>query len=243
MCCTRLAWNIGCKSDAKNRHLGTIAQLCLAVSSQLGKMCINSQKKLVKQQYLLHMSPQYGELWPTNGWDRFGSFGHPTKFQRVSRLAFVTAATLLTGGQPNFARCLPISWVCTLCIHFWGLLPPYGILPSAKFIIHPSLAFSYIGSGSVTARHSSSGHQPNFVAWYKEWNYGTFTEGTTYIRLGGYHVGNCPHSSSLLVALICCMEKCTILILQPVVVVVVVVVGHLLKPEMFLFQNNSILAA
>jgi len=23
----------------------------------------------------------------------------------------------------------------------------------------------------VTARHSSSGHQPNFVAWNKEWNY------------------------------------------------------------------------
>jgi len=29
---------------------------------------------------------------------------------------------------------------------------------------HPSIAFSFIGS--VTARHSSSGRQPNFVAWY-----------------------------------------------------------------------------
>jgi len=32
--------------------------------------------------------------------------------------------------------------------------------------LRPSLAFSYIGS--VTARHSSSGRQPNFAAWYKE---------------------------------------------------------------------------
>jgi len=32
---------------------------------------------MVKQQYLLHMSLQYGKLWPTNGWDRFGSFGAP----------------------------------------------------------------------------------------------------------------------------------------------------------------------
>jgi len=32
----------------------------------------------------------------------------------------------------------------------------------------------------------------NFVAWYKEWNYGTFAEGATYIRLGGHHVGNRP---------------------------------------------------
>jgi len=29
-----------------------------------------SEKKLVKQQYLLHMSSQYGELRPTSGWDR-----------------------------------------------------------------------------------------------------------------------------------------------------------------------------
>jgi len=47
------------------------------------------------------MSSQYGELWPTNTWDRFGSLGHPSKFQRVSHLGFVTAATSFTGGQPN----------------------------------------------------------------------------------------------------------------------------------------------
>jgi len=40
-------------------------------------------------------------------------------------------------------------------------------LSGAKFTLRPSLAFAYIGS--VTARHSSSGRQPNFAAWYKEW--------------------------------------------------------------------------
>jgi len=114
-------------------------------------------------------------------------FGHPSKFQRVLRLGFVTAATSFTGGQPNFARCLAVSWAATLCIHFWGLLPPDGITPRAKFTLHPSLAFSYIGN--VTVRHFSSGHQPNFAAWYKEWNYGTFAEGATYIGLGSHHVG------------------------------------------------------
>ena len=53
------------------------------------------------------------------------------------------------------------------CIYIWGLLLPNRILPGAKFTLRLSLAFSYIGS--VTARHSSSGRQPNFVAWYKEW--------------------------------------------------------------------------
>jgi len=41
-------------------------------------------------------------------------------------------------------------------------------LSGGKITLRPGLAFSYIGS--VTARHSSSGRQPNFAAWYKEWN-------------------------------------------------------------------------
>ena len=98
-----------------------------------------------------------------------------------------TAATSLTGGQPNFERCLAVSRAATLFIHFWGLLPPNGILPGAKITLRPSLAF-YIGS--VSTRHWSSGRQPNFVAWYKEWHYGTFADGTTCIRLGGHHVGH-----------------------------------------------------
>jgi len=108
------------------------------------------------------------------------SLGHPCKFQRVSRLGSVTAATSLSGGQPNFARCLAVSCVATLYIYFRGLLPSDRILLGAKFTLRPSLAFSYIAS--VTARHSSSGRQPNFTAWYKEWNYRTSVEGATYIR-------------------------------------------------------------
>jgi len=65
MCRTRLAGNAGPKKLPKLRHLGTIAQLCRAISLQLRH--ISTIKKLVKQQYLLHMSSQYGELRPTNG--------------------------------------------------------------------------------------------------------------------------------------------------------------------------------
>jgi len=55
MYCTRLAEI----QDAKNRqkiasHLGTIAQLCRAVSSQLRHVS-TIEKKVIKQQYLLHM--------------------------------------------------------------------------------------------------------------------------------------------------------------------------------------------
>ena len=65
-CCLRLAENTGRKKVAKNRYLGTIAQLRRAISSHLRHLSTIG-KKLVKQQYLLHMSSQYGELRPSNG--------------------------------------------------------------------------------------------------------------------------------------------------------------------------------
>ena len=62
-------WNTGRKKVAKNSHLHTIAQLCQAISSQL-RHVLTIGKTLFKQ--------QYGELWPTNGWNRVGSLGHPS---------------------------------------------------------------------------------------------------------------------------------------------------------------------
>jgi len=102
MCCTRLAGNAGPKNCQKIRHLGTIAQLCRAISLQLRHVS-TIRKKIVKQQYLPHMSSQYGELRPTNGWARFPSLGHPCKFQRVLRISSVTARHTNSGRQPNFA--------------------------------------------------------------------------------------------------------------------------------------------
>jgi len=69
------------------------------------------------------MSSQYGELRPTNGWAALGSLVHPSKFQLILRLGFITALTSLSGGQPNFAWCLAVS--CTvyyICI-FGGSCP------------------------------------------------------------------------------------------------------------------------
>jgi len=49
------------------------------------------------------MSPQYSELRPTSGWDRFTSLGHPCKLQLVSRLGSVTARQSSSEHQPNIA--------------------------------------------------------------------------------------------------------------------------------------------
>jgi len=63
-CCTWLSGNARRKKVAKKRHMGIIAQLCRAISLQLRYII---GKKLVKQQYVLEMSPQYRELRHTSG--------------------------------------------------------------------------------------------------------------------------------------------------------------------------------
>jgi len=105
------------KSDkiAKNSpsaHHRTTLSSCIFAT----KACRQSEKNLLNRISPPHVRTVWWTLaqWPTNGWDWFGSLGHPSEFQRVSRLAFVTAATSLAGIQPNFARCLAISWAGTL---------------------------------------------------------------------------------------------------------------------------------
>jgi len=127
MSCMRLAEI----QDAKNRHLGTIAQLCRAISSQFRHVSTIG-KKLAKQQYLLHMPPQYGELSPTSGWDRFVSLGHPCKFQRVSSLGSVVRRHSNSRRQPNFAALnrgrhlysagRPSRWALA---HIYSLINPF----------------------------------------------------------------------------------------------------------------------
>jgi len=67
------------------------------------KAHIDNRKNLVKQQYLPHMSSQYGKLRPISGWDPLASLGHSSKFQQVSHLGSVTAQHSSSGRQPNFA--------------------------------------------------------------------------------------------------------------------------------------------
>jgi len=95
-------WKSRTQKWPKIRHLCSIAQLCRAISSQL-RHTSTIEKKPVKQQYLPHMSSQYGELRPTSGWDLLASLGHPSTFQRVSRLGSVTARHSSSGRQPNYA--------------------------------------------------------------------------------------------------------------------------------------------
>jgi len=63
MCGMHIAENAGPKKVAKNRYLGTIAQLCRAISLQ-PRHVSTIGKKLVKRQYLLHMSDNMVNFGP-----------------------------------------------------------------------------------------------------------------------------------------------------------------------------------
>jgi len=98
MCCELLAENTARKKLPKSRHLSTIPQLCRTISSQLRQVSTIG-KKIVKNQYLPHMSPQYGELGPLaadidpvvwgttanfNGFRVLAALLHGTRVLRVS---------------------------------------------------------------------------------------------------------------------------------------------------------------
>jgi len=84
------------KNSPSGHHRTTLSGYIFATKAR-----IDNRKKIVKQQCLPHMSSQYGELQPTSSWDLLASLGHPSKFQRVSRLGSVTALHSSNGRQPN----------------------------------------------------------------------------------------------------------------------------------------------
>ena len=164
----------------------------LPVSSQLRHVS-TIRKKLVKHQFCftcLHNMANFGPLTAEIGLPVSGT---PANFNGFR----VLASLLQQCNSPEVNQTLHYLWLSPGLVHYIYIFgdscpPPLsdGIMPGAKLTVRPSLAFSYICS--VTARRSSSGRQQNFAAWYKEWNYWTFAEGTTYIWPGGHHVGHRP---------------------------------------------------
>ena len=103
MCCTRLAGNTGRKNDAKiaicARCRTTLSGSIFATEAR-----IDSRKKIVKQHSVLHMSSQYGELWPTNGWDQSGVWGTPVNFNGFHVLAALQHIIQVVGVSQALRR-------------------------------------------------------------------------------------------------------------------------------------------
>jgi len=110
-------------------------------------------------------------------------WGTPVNFNGFRDFASLLHRSL-NGGQPNFARCLAVSWPVTLCIYFRRLLP-LTEFARCKIQLASKSAFCYIGS--VTTRHSSSRRQPNCGV-----GQGRELRNLHHIPQSGHHVGNRP---------------------------------------------------
>jgi len=100
MCCTRLAGNTGRKNNAKNRHLGTIAQLCIFAT----KAFIDNRKKsLLSSNISSTCSHNMANFGPLTAEIDSGVWGTPTNFNGFRVLAHVTARHSSSGRQPNVA--------------------------------------------------------------------------------------------------------------------------------------------
>jgi len=126
------------------------------------KACIDNRKKMLNSNmsstcphYMANFDPLTAEIccrvWGTPA--NFNGFRVlPSLLQRRRSPEPTKFCTM-------FGRLLGCYTIYT----FPGAVAPDRILSGAKFTLRPSLAFSYIGS---VARHSSTGCQPNFSAWY-----------------------------------------------------------------------------
>ena len=95
-CCTRLAKMQDAKKSPKIRHLGTIVQLCRAISSQLRHIS-TSGKKVVKQQYpptcrynMVNFGPLAAKIFSL-------VWGTPANFNGFCVLAALLHCTLVVG--------------------------------------------------------------------------------------------------------------------------------------------------
>ena len=197
MCCTLLA-EIQDAKYAKIGHLRTIPQLCRAIFATMHVSTIG--KKLVKQQYLLHMPSQYGEIGPLTAETGWRFWGTPANFNGVRVLASLLQRRRSTEVNQTLHDVWPSAVQLVYYIYIFG-----GSCPLSEFcqvqnsLLRPSLAFSCFSS--ITARHWNSGRQPNFCGMVQVIEPQNFrsssfsTEGATYIPRAAITLGIGLHSS------------------------------------------------
>jgi len=187
MCCTRLAVNAGRQKSRKIRHLGTIAQLCPAISSHvltIGKYLLNSNISPTCPHNILNFGPLTAEicwrLWGTPA--NFGGFR-------------VLASLLQRCRSTEVNQTLYGVWPSPRLVHytqdyiFLGSCPVTEFLPRAKFTLHPTLAFPILaallhGTRAVGVSESLRLCTRNGTTELSQW--------APPIRLGGHHVWHRP---------------------------------------------------
>jgi len=110
------------KNCKKNSHLGTIAQLCWDISSQLRHV------STIGKNLLTAISPPHvPTIWWTNGWEPFGSLGYPANFNGFHVLPALLHGTLVVGISQT-------SWRWTEGATYFGRAAiTFGIGPHCSY--------------------------------------------------------------------------------------------------------------
>ena len=138
-------------------------------------------EKLIKQQYVIHMSHNMANFGLLTAEICSGVWGTPATFNGFR----VLPSLLQRRRSLEASQTLHDVWSSPVLVHYIYIFG--GCCPWQNFA-RCKIHFT----SKSCARHSRNGRQPNVVAWYKEWNYGTFTEGATCIRQGVHHVEHRP---------------------------------------------------
>jgi len=145
-------WKYSTQKSPKSRHLGTIPQLCRAISSQLRHVSTIG-KQFVKQQY--NHSPYVLTIWWTSAHQRLrsvGEFGAPLKISTgfASWLRYCTAfqywaSAKLCGVEqrapPIFGR-RPSRWALAHILVFSVVDRELGTLRDPKLWVCVKVSFS-----------------------------------------------------------------------------------------------------
>jgi len=152
MCCRRLAANAGPKKVAKTGHLGTIAQLCRAISSQLrhvsriGKNLLSSNTSSTRPRNMVNLGQLTAEIGS-------GVWGTPTNYNRFRVLAALLHGTLVVGisqtAELNRGRAPPIFGRAAIML---GIGPHSSLWPPCitgcgHIYFHPVVSSSFFMVG------------------------------------------------------------------------------------------------
>jgi len=122
MCCTRLPGNTGRKNDAKKspyaHHRTTLSGYIFLIKACIGNRKKNLLNSNISSSTCPHNMANFGPLSAEIGSGVWGTPVHFNGFGFACWLCYCSRAAMsFTGGQPNCARCLAVSWAATLCIY------------------------------------------------------------------------------------------------------------------------------
>jgi len=103
MCCTRLTGNAGPKQSPKTRHLGTIAQICRAISSQLRHIS-TIRKNLLSSNISSRFSHNIVNFVPLVAEISLVVWGTPANFNGFRVLAALLHGTPVVGVRQTLRR-------------------------------------------------------------------------------------------------------------------------------------------